>query len=81
MLEEGLLINEELEAPMRPAPLPKPKNLTLLELTPTSCRYPVNDDRPMLFCGHTTEFASSWCAYHKAIVFVPERLPKRDRRH
>lgn len=57
-----------IEAP-EPVDAPEPRNLTLMELTERTCRWPVNDGGPFLFCGCESAPGTSWCAYHRERVF------------
>ena len=45
-----------------------PRNLSLLDLGPDDCRYPVNDDSPFLFCGHRKLKGASYCGPHFALT-------------
>ncbi len=45
-----------------------PLYLTIMDLTPTSCRYPYTKDERHTFCGHTRIPGSSYCAPHFKIV-------------
>ena len=52
----------------RPVTLsPKPRRLTLLELGPNQCRYPLDND---LFCGADTRKGFSYCDYHYKICHM-----------
>lgn len=67
----------EFEAKMKAAPTQEPKqtlesapaplNLTIIDLTDHTCKWPVNDGGPFLFCGHEKEFGVPYCAYHQRI--------------
>lgn len=41
-----------------------PLNLTLMQLRPGQCKWPVNDGGPFLFCGHGTEEGRPYCTEH-----------------
>ena len=54
-----------------PKPLPKPdrsgpepRNLTIDALTNSTCRWPVTDGNPHLFCGHKTVEGKVYCPHH-----------------
>lgn len=69
----------------RPAKLPKPKaippeaptpmNLTLMDLTSRTCKWPVNDPprgEPFLFCGAAKESGiEPYCPYHARLASGP----------
>ena len=69
----------------RPAKLPKPKaippeaptpmNLTLMDLTSRTCKWPVNDPprgEPFLFCGVAKEAgAKPYCPFHARLASGP----------
>ncbi len=42
-------------------------NLSLLDLTAETCRFPFGTEAPFLFCGHPTIEGSSYCGHHKLI--------------
>jgi hypothetical protein len=44
-------------------PEPEPKNLTVLELTNRTCRWP-HGDWDYRFCGHRVHPGSPYCEYH-----------------
>lgn len=44
-----------------------PRNLTLMELDDTTCRYPYGDQAPFLYCGHFVDGDGSWCLDHLAL--------------
>lgn len=60
-----------------PTPLaieaPEPLNLTLLELTGHTCKWPVNDppkgENGHLFCGHETVDGKPWCSHHARLAY------------
>jgi hypothetical protein len=42
------------------------------DLRHNSCRFPLGDDpAEQTFCGMPAPVGSSWCAWHRGIVFVP----------
>jgi hypothetical protein len=58
----------------KPQSLPQPpepvvvftmRRLSLLELGPRTCRWPVGDGPPYLFCGNDTEPEQSYCPVHR----------------
>ena len=66
--------------PPRPEPPPPPppgeprmRKLPLLELKPTSCRWPVNDGRPFLFCAATADEGEVYCGFHGRMARVRDR--------
>lgn len=50
---------------------PKPLNLNLLELTDSTCKWPVNEEmvKEYCFCGITTNSKSPYCEYHANKAF------------
>ena len=59
-------------APLRCAEI-EPRNLSLVDLDPCDCRYPVTDTTPFLFCGHPKTDASSYCRAHSALIRTKPR--------
>ncbi len=59
--------------PPRPQPVdlvkPESKRLTLAELHAGMCKYIEDDFPPWTYCGHMAVEGSSWCSYHRSIVF------------
>ncbi|MBO1908055.1 hypothetical protein J4G37_24585 [Microvirga sp. 3-52] len=60
---------------------PDPSQRTkLLKIRTRQCRYIVSDDpRRAIFCGAPTPEGSSWCDWHRRLVYVPAQ-PIRNRR-
>jgi len=60
---------------------PSPRFHTpLVEARARQCRFIVsNDVGEAICCGAPTSETSSWCAWHRRLVFVP-RQSERDRR-
>jgi hypothetical protein len=53
---------------------------TLLAIRARQCRFIVSDDlRDAVCCGAPTTETSSWCNWHRQLVYTP-RLSERDRR-
>lgn len=52
--------------PVRKPPKDEPAslNLSLMQLTDATCKWPHGDDAPFFFCGHSTE-NGSYCAFHQ----------------
>ena len=64
--------------PPRPDPPPPPnepkmRRLKLVELKPTSCRWPIGD-APFLFCGASAAEGGVYCPFHQRMA----RVRKRD---
>lgn len=59
--------------PPEPPKPPKALMLTLVELKPHQCKWPIGDDRPQLFCGQRA-MNTRYCDYHSR-----ESLPKERR--
>lgn len=51
------------------------RNLSLMDLEPTDCRYPYGDG-PISFCGHPKKDGSSYCAPHHHLVWVKPNPPR-----
>ncbi|WP_114772521.1 GcrA family cell cycle regulator [Microvirga subterranea] len=51
---------------------PSPRTrTTLFKLRARQCRFIVSDDRSeALFCGAETQDGSSWCAWHRRLVYT-----------
>jgi hypothetical protein len=60
---------------------PSPRHQTsLIAARARQCRFIVSDGtREAICCGAPTSETSSWCAWHRQIVYTP-RLSERDRR-
>lgn len=58
--------------PIPPAPV---SVLTILELGPGACKWPMNDGKPeYLFCGHTVwQQGKPYCAYHHMLAHERRR--------
>jgi hypothetical protein len=54
---------------------PSPQLQTpLLEIRARQCRFIVSADvRDAVCCGATTPENSSWCTYHRQLVYLPDR--------
>ena len=65
---------------MIPIPTPLPASETpLIDLRPRQCRFITSDDlRDAMCCGAPTPENSSWCEFHRQLVYVPR--PDRMRR-
>ena len=58
-------------------------NLSIFDLAQNSCRYPVTEDSPFLYCGHAQQKDSSYCAAHHRVCYAkPQQISdeERDRR-
>ena len=49
------------------------RNLTLLQLRPSSCRYPTGHNPPYSYCGAHTQDGSSYCPQHHAMTHYRSR--------
>lgn len=71
--------------PIKPRPIaaeaPMSKNLTLMELTSQTCKWPVNDPprgEPFLFCGAAKESGiEPYCPFHTRLASGPGTESKR----
>ena len=63
-----------------PVPMTSPSPETpLIELRARQCRFITSDDlRDAMCCGAPTPENSSWCEFHRQLVYVPR--PDRMRR-
>jgi hypothetical protein len=59
---------------------PDPRQQTaLVDLRSRQCRFIVSDgEQGAICCGASTSEGSSWCSYHREVVFIPRH--ERDRR-
>lgn len=60
--------------------VPAAKRLSLLELTESTCKWPVGDplDADFHFCGHNSREASPYCEAHSSLAFqVPHDRRRR----
>lgn len=66
-------------APIINKPKRMDKNVTLLELEPRQCRYPVHSiGSNHLFCGELDTGDSQYCQIHKNLCIVPAKIvPKK----
>lgn len=59
-------------------PSPDAQNLPFSEMGYGKCWYPEGENpAEMTFCGAATPIGSSWCAYHRKIVYVPYQPAKK----
>ena len=58
---------------------PSPQYQTsLLDVRARQCRFIVSDDtRNAICCGAPTSETSSWCTWHRQLVYIPERERRR----
>lgn len=63
-----------------PIPAPAPLLLTMLDLTNSTCRFPVEgENEHTLFCGHAPKFGSRFCEFHHGVCFTKYVRPSRRR--
>lgn len=55
----------------------EPLHIDIMQLTDTSCRYPLGDG-PFTYCGHSVKTGSSYCPAHHAICFYTPQKVRRD---
>lgn len=61
------------------APSPR-HHIRLIDTRARQCRFIVSDGSgEAVCCGAPTSETSSWCSWHRHVVFMP-RLSERDRR-
>lgn len=69
-----------------PKPLPKPtpvlqepRNVTLMDLTAFTCKYPTSGDgATTLFCGHVPQTGFVYCEAHCRIAYQPKPVLKPE---
>ena len=49
------------------------RNLTLMQLRPSSCRWPIGHNPPYNYCGAHTQDGSSYCPEHHAMTHYRSR--------
>ena len=50
----------------------------LLDIRARQCRFIVSEDtRNAICCGAPTSETSSWCQWHRQLVYIPERERRR----
>lgn len=52
---------------------PPPGELTLIELTEETCRWPQGEYAPFVFCGAKRKTESTYCPWHCRIAYQPSR--------
>jgi hypothetical protein len=55
--------------PEIPEPSPRDRT-TLFNLRAQQCRYVVSDETEAIFCGAPTDDGSSWCPWHRQLVYT-----------
>lgn len=60
---------------------PEPLNLSIMDLTPTTCRWPVDDIKSgdTRFCGHFSRVGKSYCCHHEARAWKPLRVRSKTK--
>ena len=59
------------EYPMPEIPEPSSRDrTTLFKLRAQQCRYVVSDETEAIFCGAPTDDGSSWCPWHRQLVYT-----------
>ncbi|WP_432807353.1 GcrA family cell cycle regulator [Microvirga terrae] len=48
----------------------KPKTAFPCKLRAQQCRYFVSDETEAIFCGAPTDDGSSWCPWHRQVVYT-----------
>jgi len=75
-------IETEAEPEMIDNIIPIGQRRSILELTESTCRWPVGDpgSGDFFFCGGNTIAGLPYCAYHSRIAYQPASDRRRDRR-
>ncbi len=71
---------EAAHLPRRNVVVPIPKKLSILQLTETTCKWPIGDpgQEDFYFCGHDPLESRPYCEYHAGVAYqAPE--PRRRR--
>lgn len=75
---------KELPAIAQPAAeiIPIFPRVTLMELGPSTCRWPIGDpmSADFRFCGAKTENGATYCGYHACLAYQPRGTQDRQRR-
>ena len=61
------------QPPPPPPGAPKMRRLKLIELKPSSCRWPIGDAPQWLFCGANATEGAVYCPFHQRIARVREK--------
>ena len=56
--------------PLAPVDAPLSLDLTILELTNRTCRFPHGDQSPYYFCGHPTLDDAPYCEFHRNLCWT-----------
>jgi len=79
-------VDFEEEVAFKPKPIedlvmPVSRELTLLQLTETTCKWPTGDPTMpgFSFCGHTSKDDKPYCEYHNKLAFQPPSERRRRR--
>ncbi len=61
---------------------PEPKRLSLVQLTETTCKWPIGDPQEddFCFCGHDIKAETPYCKYHCKLAYQPVAERRRIRR-
>jgi GcrA cell cycle regulator len=82
----ALLLDYDLEAEPDLDPLanvvPMGPRVSILELTETTCRWPIGDPgaQDFAYCGSQTRASLPYCPYHARIAYQPLAERRRERR-
>ncbi|GGD94922.1 GcrA cell cycle regulator [Aureimonas endophytica] len=79
---DDLDLDIEPEAPRAPGEVvPIARNLTLVQLTERTCKWPLGDplSPDFRFCGNHSDDSSPYCQYHARIAFQPASERRRIR--
>ena len=62
------------------APARAPGRISLLDLTPTSCRWPSGNPREpdFSFCGASSLDGSPYCPFHTRLAYIPAQQRRRS---
>ena len=61
---------------------PKPKRLKLIQLTESTCKWPLGDpqEEDFCFCGHSIKTDTPYCEYHCNLAYQPLADRRRVRK-
>jgi GcrA cell cycle regulator len=66
-------IAAQVSAPVENLIAPKPLNIKLVQLTESTCKWPLGDpqEENFAFCGHSIKADTPYCEYHGKLAYQP----------
>ena len=71
----ALLPKEVPPKPPKSVPVPDMRLVSMMQLTDEHCRYPIDINGEMLFCGRLQDGKPPYCEQHSNICYMPPREP------